>query len=387
MIETLAIAGYRSLRDVVLGLAPLTIVTGANGSGKSSLYRALRILAGAGLGGAVGTLAREGGLPSALWAGPETVSRRMRSGDVPVQGGPRRDVVRVRLGFATEELGYAIELGLPQKTESAFYLDPEIKRECIFSAPTVRKSSMLVDRHGPLVRVRDRSGAWEELVRDLPSGDSVLSEVGDPRHSPEIHAMRSLVRSWRFYDQFRTDADAPARARHIGTRTPVLSHDGFDLAAALQTIREIGDAEALRVTIADALGGSKVEIDGSDARFGVKLRQPGMLRALDAAELSDGTLRYLLWTAALLTPRPPPLMVLNEPETSLHPELLPALGRLIARASQRSQVLVVSHATALVDALAGTGDSCRIELEKELGETRVAGRDRFDHPAWGWPPG
>lgn len=384
MIETLAIAGYRSLRDIVLGLSGLTVVTGANGSGKSSLYRALRILAGAGLGGAVGTLAREGGLPSALWAGPEVISRRMRSGEVPVQGTRRREEVRVRLGFATEELGYAVEFGMPVPSPSAFHLDPEIKRECIFSAPVLRKASTLVDRHGPLVRVRNRVGAWEDLVQDLAAGDSVLSEVGDPKQTPEIHAVRSLVRSWRFYDQFRTDADAPARARHIGTRTPVLSHDGFDLAAALQTILEIGDAEALAATVADALGGSTVEVDCSDARFGVRVRQPGMLRALDAAELSDGTLRYLLWTAALLTPRPPPLMVLNEPETSLHPELLPALARLIVRASRRSQVLVVSHARPLVDALTETGDCGRIELEKELGETRIAGRGRFEGPAWSW---
>ena len=68
-------------------------------------------------------------------------------------------------------------------------------------------------------------------------------------------------------------------------------------------------------------------------------------------ELSDGTLRYLLWVAALLTPRPPELLVLNEPETSLHPDLLPALGRLIQQASTRSQVIVVSHAAGLIDAL------------------------------------
>ena len=65
------------------------------------------------------------------------------------------------------------------------------------------------------------------------------------------------------------------------------------------------------------------------------MQQPGMLRPLRTAELSDGTLRFLMWAVALLTPRPPPLMVLNEPETSLHPDLLPALGALIARASRQ----------------------------------------------------
>ena len=87
--------------------------------------------------------------------------------------------------------------------------------------------------------------------------------------------------------------------------------------------------------------------------------------------------------AALLTSRPPGLLVLNEPETSLHPDLLPALGRLIAQASGRSQVLVVSHAPALIDALQSRPECHSITLEKTLGETKVAGED-FEQPSWQW---
>ena len=67
-----------------------------------------------------------------------------------------------------------------------------------------------------------------------------------------------------------------------------------------------------------------------DGRFEVEMREHGLLRPLKGAELSDGTLRYLLLVAALLTPRPPALLVLNEPDTSLHPDLLAALARLIS---------------------------------------------------------
>ncbi len=79
-------------------------------------------------------------------------------------------------------------------------------------------------------------------------------------------------------------------------------------------------------------------------------------------------MRYLLLVAALLSPRPPALMVLNEPEASLHPELLPSLARLIARAAERSQVIVVSHASALVSALEKRGDCTRIALRKYFGK-------------------
>lgn len=123
-------------------------------------------------------------------------------------------------------------------------------------------------------------------------------------------------------------------------------------------------------------------VTGNDGRFGIGMRQQGLLRPLQAAELSDGTLRYLLWVAALLTPRPPQLLVLNEPETSLHPDLPPALARLIARAAGSSQVLVVSHANRPIAALEQQPDCHAMMLDKDLGEIRVVGLNQLDMPPW-----
>jgi len=125
-----------------------------------------------------------------------------------------------------------------------------------------------------------------------------------------------------------------------------------------------------------------INIANVDGYFEVQMQQHGLLRCLKAAELSDGTLRYLLLIAALLSPRPPALMVLNEPETSLHPDLLPPLARLIAQASKRSQIIVVTHAIALISELDAAANPRRIVLEKELGETHVRDHAR---PAWNWP--
>ncbi|MDX2153644.1 MAG: AAA family ATPase [Bryobacteraceae bacterium] len=171
----------------------------------------------------------------------------------------------------------------------------------------------------------------------------------------------------------------------MGTFTPVLSNDGRDLAAALQTIREIGDSEALAAAVDDAFPGSRITVDNTTGLFAVRMEQHGLLRPLDAAELSDGTLRYLLWIAALLTPRPPELMVLNEPETSLHPDLLPALARLIARTAERCQVIVVSHAPALIAELSRQHGCNTVALEKKFGETTVAADSGKDPITWHWP--
>ncbi|MEW1955652.1 AAA family ATPase [Terrabacter sp. NPDC080008] len=467
MLTAVAVSGYRSLRDVVVPLHGLDVVTGANGSGKSSLYRSLRLLAGCGRGDVVGTLAREGGLESALWAGPATLGGARDRGHA-VQGTRRKGPISLQLGFASDDFGYLVDLGLPQQASgggegaaSAFLRDPEIKREVVWSGPVMRPGSVLVRRRWNVVETRsgfevddgwdsgwgdDDDGAewesdpvqaagsrigarpaayrdtgaaaagsgtsggrrsrpgWTELTRSLRPWESMLTELADPERAPELLRVRRMIRGWRFYDGFRADAGAPARTPQVGTRTPVLADDGRDLAAALQTIRENGRPELDRA-VADAFDGAILDVTVKGGRFDVALHQPGMLRPLSSAELSDGTLRYLLLVAALLTTDPPPLMVLNEPETSLHPDLLAPLARLIRAASEHSQLLVVSHSSALVrelgvatggsDGLAdlddedelptGLGSPARgITLVKDLGETRVQGQGLLSTPPWNW---
>ncbi len=365
MLTVLAISNYRSLRNLIVPLGRLNIITGPNGSGKSSLYRALRLLADTAQGRVVTSLAREGGLQSTLWAGPESISRTVRQGDYPVQGTRRKHPVSLRLGFAGDEFGYLIDMGLPKPDgTSAFSLDPEIKHETIWHGPTLRPSTTLVDRRGPLVRIRSNNDEWSIVADNLSTFDSMMTQLADPRNAPEMLRLRESIRAWRFYDHFRTDADSPARLPQIGTRTPVL---GLDAA------------------VSDAFPGSCLSIVTESGRFALTMEQYGMLRPLDVAELSDGTLRYLLWIAALLTPRAPELMVLNEPETSLHPDLLTALARLIAKAAERSQVIVVTHATRLITALSEQQGCHSVVLEKTFGETSIVGTKELGAPACHWP--
>ena len=381
MIQRLAISGYRSLHDVTLALGRLTVITGANGSGKSSVYRALRLLADVAQGRVVASLAAEGGFASTLWAGPEKFSRDMKLGLQPVQGTRREGPIALRLGFSGDDYGYAIDLGLPSPSLSMFSSDAEIKTEAMWTGGTHGRSNMFADRRGPLVRLRDTEGVWRTAFDQLSHFDSMLSHLANPADAFELLLLRERMRGWRFYDNLRADRDAPARRPQIGTYTPVLAGDGADLAAAIQTIVEIGDGDALQETVADAFVGASLAI-GHSGGFVLEMRQPGLLRPLAAAELSDGTLRYLLLVAALLSPRPPELMVLNEPESSLHPDLLAPLARLIARASAHSQIVVVSHAAGLVAALAEQPDCATLHLTKQLGETVATD---VDAPAWNWP--
>ena len=212
MLTALAISGYRSLRDVRLELGPLNVVTGADGSGKSSLYRALRLLAEVAQGRVVASLAAEGGMPSTLWAWPEVVSRAMKRGDVPIQGGARRGPVSPKLGFASDDYGYAIDLGLPIKdTAGMVFRDPEIKAEAAWTGERLGRSNAFAHREGPMVRVRSETGQWRRTADHLAMTDNLMTHNADPLGAPELLLLRERMRAWRFYDNLRVDRDAPAR--------------------------------------------------------------------------------------------------------------------------------------------------------------------------------
>ena len=98
---------------------------------------------------------------------------------------------------------------------------------------------------------------------------------------------------------------------------------------------------------------------------------PGLYRFFEATELSDGTLQYLCLLSALMSPRPPALLALNEPETSIHPDLLAPLARLIVEASDHSQLWITTHAMRLADTISGDSGCVPIQLEKVEGRTQI----------------
>jgi predicted ATPase len=338
-------------------------VTGPNGSGKTNLYRVLWLIARICEGAFARSIAREGGLLSAMWAGPRT----------------SRKPLRMSLGFRTDDLAFQLSCGFPQPAETLFCYDPEIKEEAVWFGERRKPSTTLLERSRGHTWIRDVEGNRAEYPLVLAENESVLSQLREPERFPELFTLRDEVRGWRFYHVFRTDEEAPIRSPRISVRTPVLSHDGSDLAAALQTILEIGDAQKLVETVEAALPGRTLQIVSNEPdlfkksprsmELSVGLHTEGCARMLLARELSDGTLKFLCLAAALLSPRPPSLIALNEPEASLHPDLIEPLARLIVAASDDSQVWVSTHSQALARSIANMSGVEPLQLRLANGET------------------
>jgi predicted ATPase len=251
-----------------------------------------------------------------------------------------------------------------------FTLDPEIKEEAIW--PTESPRVRMLDRKGPSAWLRNVEGSVVVYPLKLLNNESVLSQIVEPKLYPEISVVRNEVMRWRFYHHFRTDTDSPLRLPRVGVQTTVLSHDGSDLAAALQTIIEIGDEGGLHEAIARAFGGAKLTIENMETQFSLRLHVPGLMRPLYAREFSDGQLRFLCLCAALLTPRPPSLLALNEPETSLHPDLIAPLAKLIVAVSKDTQLWITTHSTELASRIEEQSGIPRVRLAMTAGETVLA---------------
>ena len=345
-LADLDIAGYRSVRSIRFPLKRLTVLVGGNGVGKTNLYRALELVHAAATGELTTAIAREGGLASVMWTGARRVIDKPRlSFEVGL------DTVLPTDAEAAYQPRYAVEIGFgDSRYEAVFSEEPQIKAESLILPG--RRSVKLLERKGPAVWYRDESGRMRQLEQPTLASETALSSLRGA--IPELDAVRHLLASWRFYHGFRTDQASPLRRPSLAVTAPMLDADGGNLGAVLATLKHIrGDTVDLDAAIDQAFPGARLDIPhpGKEATFALIFPDVPH-RPFGPSELSDGTLQFLALLGALLAYRPPPFIALNEPEASLHPDLLPALARAIARAAERSQVWVVTHSTILADAIA-----------------------------------
>lgn len=329
---------YRSLRSIRMDLAGVNLFIGENGVGKSNLYRGLQLVQAAVRGHFAREIAEEGGMASAIWSG----SRRA--------GKPAR--IRLDAELMDEERAitfrYRIEAGFRPPKAAGFAYEPEVKEEEL-TVETGRRPVTVMKRAGPGILVRGERGRMADYPEQAMTSETAISLLGDAGHYPEIGSFRRAVDQWRFFHGFRTDRDSPLRMPCLAITAPLLDESGFNMAAVFATLRHTRqDTVDLDRAIADAFAGAYLDVPepGQFAEFSLVLPEFPR-RPFSPRELSDGQMRFLALAAALLSYRRPRFIALNEPETSLHPDMLPALAAMIASAARESQIWIVTHSELL----------------------------------------
>jgi len=350
------IAGYRSIGNLRFPLRQVTVLVGPNGVGKTNLYRALELLHAAATGTFAEQLAREGGLDSAFSAmgrstNPERPDDSMYRAEGRRKHEKNRIVLEVGLDGTPEgsDSTYRLDCGFPIPDAAAFPREAQLKAETLTLRG--RRPVLLLERQNNSAWARGPDGGRVLADDRLLASETALASL---RGYPEIQDVRQTLAAWRFFHGFRTDADSPLRRPALAVTAPLLAPDGSNLAAVFATLRHIReDSRDLDDALDTAFPGVRLDVPEPDRYASFTLTFPDMpRRPFAASELSDGTLQFLALAGALLSYRLPPFIALNEPEASLHPDLLPTVARLIARAAQRCQIWVVTHSQPLADALA-----------------------------------
>ena len=359
LIQRLKISGMLSFgpEGIDLPMERLNVLIGPNGSGKSNFIEALALLQAAPRDLSA-PVRRMGGISEWLWKGDGASPIAELEALVSYPSGAmplRHTLLMAQQGERPDLRHENIESERPR----AGATQPELYYFSMRGFPSI--SDFVDDLGGPR---RMRSLGSDAVVRDA----SILSQREDPDRYPELGWLQQQYRKIRLYRNWEFGPDAGLRrSPRADEPSTFLTERGENLPLVLSRMR--GDRRQAFVKslqqLYDGVDNFHVEVGGGRAELFLVERGGGE-RYIPASRLSDGTLRYMALAAILLDPDPPPLVVIEEPELGLHPDLTLGIGRMLVEASQRMQLVVTTHSTGLIDAL----DECPssvVVCEKEDG--------------------
>lgn len=352
-----------------LELNPLNVLIGPNGSGKSNLIEAIGLLQCAPRELAV-PVREGGGVRDWLWKGASDtpVASIVATIDNPFKKLP----LRYRLSFT--EVGQRLEV-VDERIEDE-------KPEGLFPKPYFYFG---YEAGRPMFNIQ---GTKRELHREeVNPQQSVLSQRRDPDQYPEVTYAGRLFESFRLYRDWNFGRyTLPRLPQPTDLPNEHLAEDFRNLGLILNNLRR--DPTAKRALLENVKtfydGADDVGVNITAGTVQVVLEERGGSNrdfTIPATRLSDGTLRWLSLLAILLSPAPPALACIEEPEIGLHPDMIPPLAKLLGDASERMQLIVTTHSDALVDALSETPESI-VVVEKEAGATNMKRLDRNGLGVW-----
>jgi predicted ATPase len=336
-VQLLYISGFTSFKAVAWQPERLNVLIGPNGSGKSNLLRALELIRASAAGTLRDFVLSKGGLPRLLW-------------------GESAQKIEFEIEIATGEPApepiYSFTLR-PVPQSAGFRVGWEALG---FEGPSTPSRVMYRNEDG--LTVAEGGG---ELVHDpsrhLPEAETALSMVSALWIHPVPYRLQQELRAWAVYHDLRVDGRAEIRRSAVVREEKRISPDGQNLIPVLKTLYEGDFKDAIDSGMSAAFPDDYDEIffrTTEPDRIQLYVRRKHSKREDSAADLSDGTLRFLLLLTILATPDPPPLIAIDEPESGLHPSMLPIIAEFAAQAATRTQVILSTHSPQMLDAFGDT---------------------------------
>jgi predicted ATPase len=366
------------LKDVWWEPEDLNVVIGPNGSGKSNLLRMLELISVSASGGLGKLVQRWGGMEPLVWDGrSEAITFTLRTSPLTA----RRDAEKESLTyeFVMHRLGQG----------SSFRVDHEL---------LANYRQVVTEKGGEplkfLERHTTRGVVFDEEKRKLTAApesiieeESLLSLARGPfevnRH---VQQFRSELAAWNIYHDLHVNADAPIRQPMIARAEKRVDPDGQNLISVLHTLYtgDRGFKNEVNLALRAAFGDDFDELvfpPAADQRIQLRVRWKSLQREQSAADLSDGTLRFLFLLAVLASPSPAPLIAIDEPETGLHPSMLPIIAEYAVDASSRTQIIFTTHSPQFLDAFRETRPATTV-AKWSAGETLLEKREGASLDHW-----
>ncbi|MCI0665853.1 MAG: AAA family ATPase [Acidobacteria bacterium] len=375
-IKQLDVKGFRSLKDVSWRPGDLNVVIGQNGTGKSNLLRMLELISASAQGRLSKYIESAGGINAILWDGvASSISfcLKVRAGELPIEW----------------EESYEVEID-----------------DWLFDIPQVKRETWVSNKEKPngeepyVATVIDRSskqilfnGEQLSSAKTVPDEETLLSlinslsfEAKQPGASLDTAVFRQRLAGITVYHDLDVGQNSRIRQSAVPSFERRIEPDGQNLVPVLHTLYT-GDREFKRnidSAMHAAFGSDYEEIvfpPASDRRIQFRVRWKNLKREQPAADLSDGTLRFLLLLTALITPEPPMVIAIDEPETGLHPAMLPIIAEFAMEAASRTQIVFTTHSPQFLDAFTDAKPTTTV-AKWENGETTLHTLEGEDLAYW-----
>jgi len=348
-LDRLTIRGFQSIRELEdFQLNDLNVLIGPNGAGKSNFVNYFRMLR-------------------------ELVNQRLQVW-VRKQGGANQ-----LLTFGVKETEEVFSLMIFGEHAYEFSLEPTINDELFFSKELVQLIGIPGSALGWAFSPAQENSSFMDLAQTID-----LEPENKPDDVKAVRHYYNSISSWKVFHFHDTSDTAGVKRYGSVDDNRFLREDASNLAAYLyrlkresrETYQQIRKTVQLALPFFDDFDLVPQQLNGDDQRIRLNWHQHNSDYPMSPNQLSDGSIRFICLTTALLQPDPPSTIIIDEPELGLHPYALPLLGSLLRSESKRMQIIVSTQSVPLLNEFS-IEDLIVVELEDGVSVFKRLNKDQF----------